>query len=269
MTRLFVDGKAQTTIDALDRGVQYGDGLFETIAVTGGRARFLEWHLERLADGARRLGFPALDLNGLRTEIRDAIAEPQAVVKLILTRGASPRGYRPPRGGIPTRIVAAFDWPDFSETATSRGIRVDWCRTRLGRNKALAGLKHLNRLEQVLARAEWEDEAMDEGLMQDDRGRVIGATQANLFVRSAGGWVTPVLDECGVAGVMRRAFRHWAVERGAVIAERPIAAVELEDASSLILTNALIGAWPVREFAGRALAVDPIVEEFNAWLANA
>jgi 4-amino-4-deoxychorismate lyase len=157
MTRIFVNGKAQATIDALDRGLQYGDGLFETIAVTGGRPRFLDWHIERLADGARRLGFPGLDLNGVRTEIREAIAEPDSVVKLILTRGTGPRGYRPPRDAIPTRIVAAFDWPAFPATAVSEGIRIDWCRTRLGRNTALAGLKHLNRLEQVLARAEWED----------------------------------------------------------------------------------------------------------------
>jgi 4-amino-4-deoxychorismate lyase len=269
MKRLFVNGKAGTTIDALDRGLQYGDGLFETIAVSGCRPRFLDWHLERLDDGARRLGFPALDLNGLRSEILEAIIEPKAVVKLILTRGMGPRGYRPPRDAKPSRIVAAFDWPVFSASAESEGVRVGWCRTRLGRNTSLAGLKHLNRLEQVLARAEWEDGAMDEGLMQDDRGRVIAATQANLFVRMAEQWVTPVLDECGVAGVMRRAFRHWAAGRGEAIAERPIVVAELEGATSLILTNALIGAWPVRELAGRKFAVDPIAEEFNAWLARA
>ena len=269
MKRLFVNGKAQATIDALDRGLQYGDGLFETIAVAAGRPRFLDWHLERLVDGARRLGFPTLDPDGLRTEIHGAIAEPKAVVKLILTRGSGARGYRPPRDARPTRIVAAFDWPDFSASAGIAGVRVGWCRTRLGRNASLAGLKHLNRLEQVLARAEWEDGAMDEGLMQDDRGHVIAATQANLFARLAGQWVTPALDECGVAGVMRRAFRRWSAERGEEIAERPIAAAELEGATSLILTNALIGAWPVRELAGRTLAVDPIVREFNAWLARA
>jgi len=269
MKRLFVNGRAQSTIDALDRGLQYGDGLFETIAVVDGRTRFLDWHLERLVEGARRLGFPALDQAGLRTEIQGAIAEPKAVVKLILTRGTGARGYRPPRDARPTRIVAAFEWPDYPAPAGTAGVRVGWCRTRLGRNASLAGLKHLNRLEQVLARAEWEDGAMEEGLMQDDRGHVIAATQANLFARLAGQWMTPVLDECGVAGVMRRAFRLWAADRGEAITERPIAAEEVEAASSLILTNALIGAWPVRELAGRTLAVDPIAREFNAWLARA
>jgi 4-amino-4-deoxychorismate lyase len=153
--------------------------------------------------------------------------------------------------------------------AAPEALTVRVCDTRLGVNPRLAGIKHLNRLEQVLARAEWEDGAMDEGLMLDDRGHVIAATQANLFARLEGQWVTPALDECGVAGVMRRAFRRWAAERGEEIAERGIAADEVEGASSLILTNALIGAWPVRELEGRTLAVDPIAREFNAWLARA
>ena len=97
-------------------------------------------------------------------------------------------------------------------------MRLGWCRTRFGRNKALAGIKHLNRLEQVLARAEWDDGALDECLMLDDRSHVISATQANLFARIEGRWNTPALDECGVAGVMRRAFCHWAGERGVQVA---------------------------------------------------
>ena len=133
----------------------------------------------------------------------------------------------------------------------------------------LAGLKHLNRLEQVLARSEWDDGAMDEGLMQDEHGLVISATQSNLFARLDGRWVTPRLDQCGVAGVMRRAFRHWQAGRGAPVDERELGMADVERASALVLTNALIGAWPVRELAGRLLAVDPDVPAFNAWLDEA
>jgi 4-amino-4-deoxychorismate lyase len=148
------------------------------------------------------------------------------------------------------------------------GARVGWCRTRLGRNAALAGIKHTNRLEQVLARAEWEDGRMDEGLMQDRDGHVIGATQANVFARIGGHWVTPSLDGCGVAGIMRRAFREWLKGQGSPAEERTIAASELGSASALVLTNALIGAWPVRDLSGRALAIDPEVAAFNSWLAR-
>ena len=103
--RVLVNGRPGGAIDPLDRGLHYGDGLFETIAIAGGRPRFLEWHLERLTAGVRRLVFPEPDLATLRAEIAALIDAPQAVVKLVLTRGAGQRGYRPPRPAHPTRIV--------------------------------------------------------------------------------------------------------------------------------------------------------------------
>ena len=264
--RIFVNGEPRRTIDVEDRGLQYGDGLFETLAVANGRLRFLDWHLERLAEGGRRLGFPAFDFDHVRAELGEAAGGATAVVKLLLTRGAGPRGYRPPRDPSPTRIIMAFDGRPVVPAA--EGARIGWCRTRLGRNPSLAGIKHTNRLEQVLARAEWDDERMDEGLMQDGEGHVIGATQANLFARLGGRWVTPHLDGCGVAGIMRRAFREWLQGRGSPAEVRAIAAPELASASALVLTNALIGAWTVRELAGRSLVPDPEVAAFNAWLAR-
>jgi 4-amino-4-deoxychorismate lyase len=266
--RVLVDGSEGRCIDPLDRGLQYGDGLFETIAVLGGRARFLEWHLERLAEGARRLGFPDLDLARARAEVAAACTGPRCVVKLILTRGSGERGYRPPRHAEPRRIVVGWDWP-VAAAPDPAGARVGWCRTPLGRNPRLAGLKHLNRLEQVLARAEWDGDEMDEGLMCDDRGHVIAATQANLLARIDGQWATPRLDECGVAGVMRRAFCTWQAGQGAAVQERMLDRAAVEAASALVLTNALTGAWPVRTLAGRPLPVDDDVGEFNAWLARA
>lgn len=268
MTRVLVNGRAGAAIDPLDRGLHYGDGLFETIAIVGGRPRFLDWHFERLAGGARVLGFPAPDLDALRADIAGVAAGPRCVVKLVLTRGPGERGYRPPRDPRPTRIVAASPWPAGPPGAATTGVRVGWCRMRLARNGVLAGLKHLNRLEQVLARAEWDDDTMDEGLMQDDRGRVIAATQANLFAYVDGGWVTPRLDECGVAGVMRRAFRAWCDDQGIRVAERSLEVADVAAATSLVLTNALIGAWPVATLDGRALAVPPAALDFNAWLAR-
>ena len=257
MTAILVNGRADAAVDPMDRGLLYGDGLFETVAIVGGRPRFLDWHFERLSGGARALGFPAPDLDALRTDIAGVASEPRCVVKLILTRGIGERGYRPPRNARPTRIVAASPWPAGLREAATKGVRLGWCRMRLARNGTLAGLKHLNRLEQVLARSEWDDGAMDEGLMQDDRGRVIAATQANLFARIDGTWATPRLDECGVAGVMRRAFRAWCGERGTAVEERTLEVADISAATSLVLTNALIGAWPVATLDGRALEVAP------------
>ncbi len=265
--RVFVDGREGGRIDPLDRGLHYGDGLFETMAVLDGRPRLLEWHLERLCEGARRLGFPAPDTGQLSDEIAAASTAPRCVVKLILTRGSGERGYRPPRQAQPRRIVTAWDWP-IQPASRAAAARVGWCRTHLGRNPLLAGLKHLNRLEQVMARAEWEDGAMDEGLMCDDRGCVISATQANLFVKLDGQWTTPRLDECGVAGVMRRAFCAWQAGQGTPVEVRALTRAEVESAPALLLTSALLGAWPVCVLADRPLAEDPAAREFNAWLAR-
>jgi 4-amino-4-deoxychorismate lyase len=266
--RVLIDGREGECVDALDRGLHYGDGLFETIAVLDGRPRLLEWHLERLGEGARRLGFPAPDLAQLRSEIGAASIDRRCIVKLILTRGSGERGYRPPRQALPRRIVVVWNWPT-QKAARAAGARVGWCRTSLGRNPLLAGLKHLNRLEQVMARAEWDDGVMDEGLMCDDRGCVISATQANLFLKRDGRWTTPRLDECGVAGVMRRAFCAWQAEQGTPVEVRALTREEVDVAPALLLTSALLGAWPVGALAGRSLAEDPAAREFNAWLARA
>jgi len=255
-------------LDPLDRGLQYGDGLFETMAVRDGRARFVEWHLARLAEGARRLALPLPDQDMLLGQIAAAWPGGRGVVKLIWTRGAAGRGYRPPANVEPTCIAAGFEWPAWPAGAWSEGVRLRYCQMRLGRNPVLAGIKHLNRLEQVLARAEWDDEGIAEGLMLDDRGQVISGTQSNLFAVIAGQIVTPALDQCGVAGIMRRAFCAWSALHATAVVERSLQPDELETAAEIFMTNALIGAWPVRELAGRQVPAGPHAARFNSWLAT-
>ena len=265
---VFVNGREGARVDPADRGLQYGDGLFETLAVRDGQARFVDWHLERLADGARRLALPPPDQERLRALIAGAWPAGRGVVKLIVTRGVGGRGYRPATGTEPTCIVAGSEWPAWPASAWSEGVCLRWCRTRLSRNPALAGIKHLNRLEQVLARAEWDDERIAEGLMQDDLGQVISGTQSNLFAVIDGQVVTPPVDQCGVAGVMRRALLGWAADQGIPVRERALRMEKLVQASELWLTNALIGAWPVRELAGRRIPGGGLAARFNAWLAT-
>lgn len=266
MTAVLVDGLEACAVDAFDRGLNYGDGLFETLAVRDGRALFFDWHIERLAQGAARLGIPLPDRRLLEAEVARCWPAGRGVVRVVLTRGSGPRGYRPPADPRPRRIVAGSPWPERDPRCWSEGVRLRWCDTRLGRNPRLAGLKHLGRLEQVLARAEWDDDEVAEGLMMDEGGNVVGGTQTNVIAIFDEGPVTPMLDACGVSGVMRRAFRQWLEGQGVAVAERTLPAGELDRARGLILTNSLIGAWPVRELAGRALACDARVAAFNAWL---
>ncbi|PXV60793.1 aminodeoxychorismate lyase apoprotein [Dyella jiangningensis] len=202
--RVLVNGEAAATVSVFDRGLSYGDGLFETIRFVHGVAPLWSRHMDRLREGCRRLGLPQPDAAALQREaVAMAAGMEHAVVRITLTRGLGERGYAPPASPTVTRIVAGFDAPAMSGDAYVSGIRTRWCETTLALQPRLAGLKHLNRLEQVLARAEWSDPAVAEGLMRDVDGRVMGGTMTNLFAVLDGQLVTPALDRCGVAGVAR------------------------------------------------------------------
>lgn len=254
-----IDGVPVGTIPAADRGLQYGDGLFETIAVVEGRPRLWERHVERLRAGCERLAIPMPPEGQLAEEAsrltRRADRADRAVLKLILTRGEGGRGYRPPDSPRPRRILRLTPWPDYPEAWRSDGVRVRYCETRLGHQPLLAGLKHLNRLEQVLARAEWSDPDVAEGLMLDLDGRVVEGTQTNLFALLEGRLVTPPLNRCGVAGVVREVAIESAAAVGFEVVESVLLPEQLAAADGLFLTSSLAGIWPIRELAG--VSMDP------------
>jgi 4-amino-4-deoxychorismate lyase len=226
-----------------DRGFQYGDGLFETALLHQGAIRFLEGHLERLCAGCQRLNIRVPDLAQLRAEIARVTANLRlGVLKVILTRGAGSRGYRPLSGQAPTRIVALYPAP---ELHPDRVIQLRWCSTRLGRNARLAGIKHLNRLEQVLAQSEWNDAHVEEGLMLDTEGELIGGTASNVFIVRDGALLTPDLRYCGVRGVMRSQVLRAAFELNLTVSEEPLWPRDLEAAEEVFVTNAVQGVRTV------------------------
>jgi 4-amino-4-deoxychorismate lyase len=275
--RALVDGEEGRAISPLDRGLAYGDGLFETLAVVDGRPRRLDRHLRRLAEGCRRLGLPTPDLTVLAAEgarLAAGVGAERAVWKLLLTRGVGGRGYRPPVPATATRISLLFPWPDFPAANTEAGVTVRLCTTRLAGNPALAGLKHLNRLEQVLARAEWDDPAVAEGLMADEAGRIVEGTMSNLFWVRDGRLLTPDLARCGVAGIARAVVLEEAAALGCPATVGEVTAAGLQAASEAFLCNSLIGAWPIRRLLaplggemGRDLPVGPLTRRLQAALA--
>ncbi|CAG7857314.1 partial 4-amino-4-deoxychorismate lyase, partial [biofilm metagenome] len=177
---ILINGIEADHLPINDRGLHYGDGLFETIEVSEGHPVFLEQHLQRLTAGCSTLMIPIPDLPTLRDEVyRVCHGFQQAVLKVIITRGSGGRGYRPPDNAAPTRIVSLHSFPDYPINFAEDGINARFCSTRLGLNPALAGIKHLNRLEQVMARAEWNLPGIQEGLMLDLNDHVIEGTMTN------------------------------------------------------------------------------------------
>jgi 4-amino-4-deoxychorismate lyase len=252
------------SIDVQDRGLHYGDGLFETIACRGGRPRFLPLHLERLAAGCERLGIGYQDFAPLAAQVRAlAAAQPACILKLILTRGNAGRGYAPQGAGPPHSLLLQYPWPAEERALWEQGVAVRTAHGRLGENPALAGLKHLNRLEQVLIRAEWSDPDIHEALVFSSSGWLISGTMSNVFLVSDGRIVTPALTHAGVRGVMRRVVMREAQAAGLTVTEAPLAAAALATAAEIFLTNARIGIWPVRALDGRERAVGPLTRQLQ------
>ena len=238
----WINGRRSTKLDYRDRGLQYGDGVFETMRVRRGRIRLLEWHLERLYAGCRRLTIAAPAPQLLRRELtRIAALRRDAVLKLIVTRGIGPRGYRPAGTERCTRIVALHALSSAARAAALKPVRVGICDTRLGSNERLAGLKTLNRLESVMARSEWKDARVWEGLMRDVDGNLVCGTMSNLFLKRGSVLITPLLDRCGVAGVMRRWILETAGDLGVRAVERRIRWKDLRGAEEVFMSNAVVG----------------------------
>ncbi|WP_028862152.1 aminodeoxychorismate lyase [Psychromonas aquimarina] len=249
---MLINGINSTTIDAADRGLAYGDGLFSTIKVEYGRVQLWDYHLHRLQLGAQKLFFPKVDWALLSAEVKQLAVtisdKPQAVIKVILTRGCGGRGYSSQGCDSALRILSAGAYPAFYQQWQVEGIKVIQCEHKLAVNHHLAGLKTLNRLEQVFIKHELESRGALEGIVCDNDGYVIEACSANIFFYLDDQWQTPKLDGSGVAGVKRRQIMEAAEKAGVSVREVRIKADALFNAQAVCLTNALMGIVPVKQY---------------------
>ena len=238
----------EAVVSAFDRGLQFGDGLFETLAVRDGNALLAERHYQRLQKGCLSLG---IDTGDSFDAIRDAAERVQSdvakgVLKIIVTRGSSGRGYAVDEGLPPTWMVSLSEYPDWPAAFAKQGVNLRICKTPAGRNRALAGIKHLNRLENVLARAELAPDEQ-EGLLVDENGDVIEGSMSNLFAVGDGVLATPDLTCSGVCGIMRGALLETAAELSITTEVRQMPASGLAHWDELFLCNSLIGIWPIKQ----------------------
>jgi len=171
----------------------------------------------------------------------------QAVVKVTLTRGVGGRGYRVPDHVEPTYCIGIFPGNQLCTEQYRNGVAVRICDLRLSQAPALAGMKHLNRLEHILARAEWQDE-FAEGLLLDTQGRIVEATVSNLFAAKNHQLYTPDLSAAGVAGIMRKTI----IEKLAPALGLACHIVDMDldflcSADEIFLCNSVYGIWPINQ----------------------
>lgn len=264
---ILINGAVSNSLAATDRGLAYGDGVFRTLALRSGRPRAWSEHFRKLEHDCGALAIPCLAQAQLREELALlAEHEPDCAVKIVITRGSGQRGYAPPSPVEPTRIVMSFPLPRYPAELAHSGIKVRLCSLRLGYQPALAGVKHLNRLENVLARAEWGDPEIAEGLLLDTEGNAIGGTMTNLFIVEHGALATPDLSRCGVAGVTRERIFARAAEHGIVCRIEHMAVDRVLRADEAFLVNSLIGVWQIRELGGKAWTPGPLAASVRRWL---
>jgi 4-amino-4-deoxychorismate lyase len=248
---ILVNGEAVAVVDALDRGLAYGDGVFRTLRT---HDRWPVWwgdHFAKLVADctALNLACPAEAL--LHDEVCQVSEAGQGIIKILVTRGAGVRGYAPPVGQRGNRVVLSAPMPPHAQTGMADGIVARWCTLRLARQPRLAGIKHLNRLENVLARAEWDDPAIFEGLLCDDRGEVIGGVMSNVFWAKEGTLYTPELSECGVAGVTRARLLRAAARRNIPIRIGHWLPDAILAADEVMICNSVIGVRRITKLDDR------------------
>jgi 4-amino-4-deoxychorismate lyase len=259
-----VNGEPVDAVSVFDRGLSYGDGVFETIFCNNGEATLWSLHIERLYFGLARLNIVVehsiigVHKDKLLAKVLAGGLETQGLLKIIVTRGVGGRGYAP-SGSAPTVILAWFAKPAFSRRSAEYGVNASLCATRLSRNTQLAGIKHLNRLEQVLAAQELQASNLDEGLLLDTENNVIEAISKNIFLIKNNTLYTPLLTYAGVKGVMREHIINTiAPALNLAVIEQDITASQLTEFDEAFVCNSVQGLWPLKSIDDNKLTVGVI-----------
>lgn len=266
---MLINGVQGNSININDRGLMYGDGVFRTMHVESGQVQYWPRHYSKLQHDCAALNLDCPAETILANELGQLTQlHADGVAKIIITRGASTRGYTPPQTPITTRILSIVAAPDYPKTHATEGILAHICRLKLAHQPRLAGVKHLNRLENVLAAAELIDLNVQEGMLFDMAGYLIEATRSNVFLVRNGALFTPDLSNCGVAGVQRDRVIEWASQHGV---QCHISSYSLEDlltSDEIFLVNSVIGLWPIREMPGFRCEHHPISLRIQHWLKH-
>ena len=249
---ILVNGVKEALIQVADRGLNYGDGVFRTMVMHNGHVHNWQRHYAKLTADCARLGIicPAIDV--FEEDITQiSVNETVCVVKIIVTRGISGRGYGALNNAAPTRAVVSSVRPRYAAEYLTAGVVARLCSLRLARQPLLAGIKHLNRLEQVMARSEWDNSDIAEGLLLDESGHVISGTMSNLFIICGRQLYTPDLTYSGIAGVTRDRIIDLAGSLSLKVQVKELSLVEVLAANEVLLCNSVIGVWQVRQLGDK------------------
>ncbi len=264
-----INGKPSAGLSVNDRGLAYGDGVFRTFLVNNGVPHHWELLYQKLSQDCQALGISCPNNDVLRSDIKTLFTdESDAVAKIIVTRGESSRGYAVPDDIQANRVVVKSAAPTYPFSNQTQGVKLHLCELKLALQPKLAGVKHLNRLENVLARMEWKDANIADGLLLDSNDNVIECTMSNIFARYGNSLITPSLEECGVAGIARARIIENTKRFNLDIKIEALKLNKLMQADEIIICNSLFGAWQVVSFNGKQWAKQGLDKQLREMLLN-
>ncbi|MGH8494048.1 MAG: aminodeoxychorismate lyase [Moraxellaceae bacterium] len=267
---VWVNGEEGGLLLSSDRGLAYGDGLFETLRIESQRAVFADAHFSRLFSSAAVLGI-ALSQSELIADFSRflSVCPERGVAKIVVTRGRGGRGYLPDPQARPTVIFSAHPLPVYPDSFPVDGIVADISGLRLGLQPMLAGHKHLNRLEQVMLRREQAMLSADEMLVCGQDGHVVEGVASNVFLVKGGQLGTPLIDKAGICGVMRGQIMEQAARLRITVIESRYAADDFLLADEVFFCNSVNGIWPVRCLPGRQWQPGPLTRQLQSFWQEA
>jgi len=259
-----INGEQGGVIHAMDRGVMYGDGVFRTMCMRRGQVKCWPQQYDKLHGDCQSLDILCPSRQTLEQELRELARDtPDCVAKIIVTRGEGGRGYSVPASVSPNRVLLTAPLPEYPVQFWHEGVKLYLCDLRVSHQPRLAGIKHLNRLENVLARMEWDDATIADGLLLDAEGWVVEGTMSNVFMRSGQRLLTPDLSQCGVAGLQRQRILQHAPSLGLTPEVTHISLPTLLNADEVFVCNSVIGLWPVRQVGANAIPLGPTATQLQ------
>ena len=243
-----VNGKISKTIDIQDRSVQYGDGVFETIAVYDKKPEFWIDHFKRLKKGCKILKIKCPSEKFLKKEIKKFFTKlklKKFILKIIISRGKGGRGYKLPETMKPVRILGMYKWPNYPKKNISEGVNLNICKTKLSQQPSLSGIKHLNKLEQIIARSEWTNKFISESIMLDNKNNVVEGTMSNIFGIKNNNFIVPEIKFAGIHGIMRKIIIDILKRKKEKYLIKEINIQSFLKMDEIFICNSIFGVWPV------------------------
>ena len=268
VNKYLVNGSFDQVISPIDRGFAYGDGVFRTMRMSNSLPDYWPQHYQKLVADCAAIGIVCPSAELLMSDLQQLFAIDEiAVAKIVITRGDGARGYAPPAITTPMRVVIKSAMPQYKSNQLVNGVNLHLCDLKIAHQPKLAGIKHLTRLENVMARMEWHDETIFDGLLLDQQGSVIECTMSNVFARVGNTLMTPDLSQCGVSGITRQRIIGLATVLKLNVVIANISLDELLQADEVVICNSLFGAFQVSKIGNTIMPKQGLAKTIRSALA--